>query len=77
VLALGKGGALETVRQGAEPTGAFFDEPTEESLLEALPVVDRLARDLDPAAIRAWAQRFDSARFAPELSRELERLLRQ
>jgi len=75
VLALGRGGALETVRAaGPDATGVFFDEPTEEALLAALPAIDRLARQSDPAATRAWAERFSSARFGPELSAQLERL---
>jgi glycosyltransferase involved in cell wall biosynthesis len=74
VLALGKGGALETVRAGSEPTGVFFAEPSEESLLEALPEIDRVAREVDPAAIREWALRFDAARFGPELAGAIERL---
>ena len=74
VLALGKGGALETVRPGAEPTGVFFGEAEEEALLEALPEIDRVAREAEPKAIREWALRFDSGRFGPELEREIERL---
>ena len=71
VLALGKGGALETVRAGSEPTGVFFAEASEESLLEALPEIDRVAREVEPAAIREWALRFDAGRFKPELERVL------
>jgi glycosyltransferase involved in cell wall biosynthesis len=72
VLALGRGGALETVRAGE--TGVFFAEPTEESLLGALPAIDALARDADPAAIRVHAARFSSKRFGPELRAALEEL---
>ena len=76
VLALGRGGALETVRgAGPAPTGVFFGEPSEESLLEALPAIDRLARDAEPSAIREHARRFDVARFAPELQREIDAAL--
>ncbi len=76
VLALGKGGALETVRTGREPTGVFFAEPTEESLLAALPEIDRLAREVAPASIREWALRFDAGRFKPELEQTIAALLR-
>jgi glycosyltransferase involved in cell wall biosynthesis len=74
VLALGRGGALETVRTGSEPTGVLFAEATEESLLEALPEIDRVAREVAPGAIREWALRFDVKRFGPELQQALERL---
>jgi glycosyltransferase involved in cell wall biosynthesis len=73
VLALGRGGALETVRAGE--TGVFFEEPSEESLLEALPQIDRLAREADPQAIRASALRFDAGRFAPELKAAIDAAL--
>jgi glycosyltransferase involved in cell wall biosynthesis len=72
VLALGRGGALETVDTGT--TGAFFEEPTIDSLLAALPGIDRLAKDQDPQAIRARALRFDAPRFGPEFSAVLARL---
>ena len=79
VLALGRGGALETVRDAANPSGAptghFFAEPTEESLLSALPEIDRLARDSDPLATRAWAEQFSAERFSAELAAQLARLL--
>lgn len=71
VLALGRGGALETVAEGR--TGCFFSDPSEEGLLAALPEIDRLARDADPQQIRAHALAFDAARFGPELQAAIER----
>ncbi len=70
VLALGRGGALETVVDGE--TGAFFAEPTVESLIEGIAAIDRLQPD--PARIRAHAGRFDVRRFGPELQREIDRI---
>jgi len=70
VLALGRGGALETVIEGE--TGVFFDEPTVESLLRGLTAIDGLR--VDPPAIRAHAERFSASRFAPELKREIDRI---
>ncbi len=79
VLALGLGGALETVRDAANssgaPTGQFFAEPTEESLLDALPEIDRLARESESAATRTWAEQFSADRFGKELAAQLARLL--
>src|SRR6185503_10609464 len=52
VVALGRGGALETVIDGE--TGVFFEEPTVESLAAALGRVGRL--DFDSSRIRAHAE---------------------
>jgi glycosyltransferase involved in cell wall biosynthesis len=69
VLALRRGGALETVVEGE--TGAFFDEPTAGSLTEGIAAIDRL--DVDPRRIRAHALRFDAARFRPEMQSAIDR----
>jgi glycosyltransferase involved in cell wall biosynthesis len=68
VLALGSGGALETVVQGE--TGIFFGQPTVESLLEGIAAIDRMQPD--PLRIHEHARRFDAARFGPELKRAIE-----
>ena len=73
VLALGRGGALETVIDGE--TGAFFEEPEIDSLIAGLERLDALEPSLDPARIRQHAQRFAAARFGPELQAVLARLL--
>jgi glycosyltransferase involved in cell wall biosynthesis len=71
VLALGRGGALETIVDGR--TGVFFAQPTVESLLEGIAAIDRLHPD--PIAIHEEACRFDVARFRPELERAIESCL--
>ena len=59
VVAFAAGGSLDSVRDGE--TGVLFAEPTPEALAAA---VDRLERmELDPARLRAAAQRFDRATF--------------
>ena len=63
VLALGRGGALETVIE--YETGIFFKEPSVESLIDGIDAIDRL--QADPQRIRAHAQGFDVARFGPEI----------
>ncbi len=68
VLALGHGGALETVVDGE--TGVFFAQPTVESLLDGIAAIDRLQPD--PLRIHEHAKRFDVGRFAPELRRVIE-----
>ena len=64
VVALGRGGALETVEDGR--TGVLFDAATTESLVGAL---ERLAAmPVDPAAIRRHAERFSRERFEAEMT---------
>ena len=59
VVAFGRGGALETVKENV--SGVFFSKQTVDSLLDA---VDRCAsQEWDPAAIRSNASRFDKANF--------------
>ncbi|MEJ7764772.1 MAG: glycosyltransferase, partial [Acidimicrobiales bacterium] len=62
VVALGRGGALDTVSDGE--TGVLFPEPTVASLREGIESV--LARSWDEAVLRRWAQQFSAERFARE-----------
>jgi glycosyltransferase involved in cell wall biosynthesis len=71
VLALGRGGALETVVD--EETGVFFGQPTVEALLEGVAAVDRLQPD--PIRIHQHARRFDAGRFRPEVKQAIESCL--
>jgi glycosyltransferase involved in cell wall biosynthesis len=73
VVALGKGGALETIVDGE--TGVLYAEPGPEALGEAL---DR-ARSLrfDPARLVSHAARFSRRSFAESFDRELTRVLRE
>ena len=64
VVALGRGGALETVEDGR--TGVLFDAASTESLVGAL---ERLASmPVDPAAIRRHAERFSRERFEADMT---------
>jgi glycosyltransferase involved in cell wall biosynthesis len=68
VLALRRGGAVETVVDGE--TGVLYDEPTVESFLGAL---DRLTRRRwDAGASRERARTFDTSHFVEELDRAIE-----
>ena len=59
VIALGKGGALDTVKENE--TGVFFEEQTVEGLKEA---IDRFeGMSFDPEVIREHAERFSAERF--------------
>jgi glycosyltransferase involved in cell wall biosynthesis len=68
VLALGRGGALETVIAGE--TGVFFAEPTVASLIEGVAAIDGLQPD--PMRLHEHAKRFDVARFGPEVRKAIE-----
>jgi glycosyltransferase involved in cell wall biosynthesis len=59
VVALGRGGAAEIVRDGID--GALVDTPDAELFAQAVERVD--AQRWDPAALRASARRFDVSRF--------------
>jgi glycosyltransferase involved in cell wall biosynthesis len=62
-VALGRGGALETIVAGV--TGTFFSEPTSASLAAVLRTFDPAA--YDPQALRAHAQTFAPERFIERL----------
>ena len=59
VIALGAGGALETIVPGK--TGVFFPEATVKSLAEAVEELESM--DLSPAELRRQAEKFTSAEF--------------
>lgn len=72
VIALGVGGALETVRDGA--TGVLFRSARPDALVDA---VHRFERGrFDPSAARANAVRFSHDAFRAGILREVEELMR-
>jgi glycosyltransferase involved in cell wall biosynthesis len=71
VLALGRGGALETVIDGT--TGLLYDAPTPETFLDA---VARLrANRWESHLIRAHARAFDKSRFTERLDSAIARAM--
>ena len=62
VVALGKGGSLETVRAGE--TGVFFGEQTAVSIQETVRRFETLR--FDPKVVREHAERFSAPRFRDE-----------
>jgi glycosyltransferase involved in cell wall biosynthesis len=64
VVALGRGGAVETVVDGT--TGFLVDAPTAPAFADAISRITRTS--FDPAAIRAHAERFSRERFLAEFS---------
>jgi glycosyltransferase involved in cell wall biosynthesis len=85
VIALGRGGATETVvplppwrnefTANREPTGLWFGEPTADCLAEAMTVFEGRAGEFNPAAARRQALRFNARRFAEELFAFLDGVL--
>lgn len=73
VIAYGRGGALETVVDGK--TGIFFAEQSVDSLAAAVEACEARLDAFDPIAIRAHAQRFDTARFKREMGALVDRAL--
>ena len=70
VIALGRGGATETVRalgEAPDPTGVFFAEQTAEALIDAIERFERDADRFDPRAARRQAVLFRKERFEAEL----------
>jgi glycosyltransferase involved in cell wall biosynthesis len=61
VIALGRGGALETVPAFG---GVFYDEPTGDAIASAIHRLEKMEPRIDPAALQAWARRFGEAEFA-------------
>ena len=88
VIALGKGGARETVQPhpgfpstdawpatDAAPTGVLYTDQSAEALIEAVRFFEAHERDFDPPAIRASVQRFDRPRYLSEFKAFVERNL--
>ena len=64
VLALGRGGARETVRTGGQsPTGMFFDRPDAASVADAMHRFIEAEASFEPVACHANALRFSEQRF--------------
>ncbi len=68
VVALKKGGALETVIEGK--TGVFFSEPNADALGAAVDQLENI--QWHPAEIREHAQQFSEANFLARMERELQ-----
>jgi glycosyltransferase involved in cell wall biosynthesis len=69
VVAFGRGGALESVLglPRERPTGVFFKEQTEESLLEAVERFEKYSGLFDARQCRRNAERFSSEKFKSAL----------
>ncbi len=80
VVALARGGALETVVAagdpgGRPPTGVFFAEQTEAGLAGALDELERRLDEFDPQALAGHAAGFDTKVFEQRLARRLGEII--
>jgi glycosyltransferase involved in cell wall biosynthesis len=71
VIAFGRGGATESVVDGA--TGLFFPEQSADSLREAVERFERETDRFDPVAIRQHAEFFRPERFRAEMAALVDR----
>ncbi len=73
VIALGRGGALETVKaHGTDKTGMFFAEPTPGAIAECVSRFITVEGEFSRAACRQQAERFSASRFRDEIKTFVE-----
>jgi glycosyltransferase involved in cell wall biosynthesis len=67
VIALGRGGAFETVPLSDPVGGILYDEPTDDALSQAVEAWDRFEDTIEPRSLQAHAARFSTAEFAGKM----------
>jgi glycosyltransferase involved in cell wall biosynthesis len=72
VVALGRGGVLESVPIADPLGGVFFDEPNEPHLIEALDRFERMEGQIRPRKLQAWAEQFSEAHFLARMRAVLD-----
>lgn len=72
VIALGRGGALETVPSFG---GAFFDSPSVDDLSAAIANFENLEHHISPADLQTHARRFSEADFVRKFTAALARVM--
>jgi glycosyltransferase involved in cell wall biosynthesis len=80
VIALGKGGSLETVvpyGQSSKPTGYHFAEQTVDSVCEGILNFEAVEHAFDPVAIRDFAQRFDTSKFVERMHEFIDQAIEE
>ncbi len=65
VLALRKGGALETIAESV--TGEFFDDPIPEALADGIRRLNENYHTYNPQVIQKWAEKFSRDKFKEEM----------
>jgi glycosyltransferase involved in cell wall biosynthesis len=69
VVALGRGGALETVPFFG---GVFYSAPEEDAIAEAISRLESIAESIRPADLQAWARQFSEEEFLRRMSAVLK-----
>ena len=72
VIALGRGGALESVPVSEPVGGVFYDEPDEARLAEAVHRFEQVESQVRPRELRAWAEQFSETCFLTRMREILE-----
>ena len=67
VIALKKGGALETVPTQQPVGGLFYTGENSEALADAIRAWDAREREVQPAMLKAWAAQFSEAAFSQKM----------
>ncbi len=67
VIALGRGGSLETIPLADPFGGVFFQEPTVDHLVDALHRFELSESQVRPAHLQAWAQQFSEANYIAQM----------
>jgi glycosyltransferase involved in cell wall biosynthesis len=73
VIALGRGGVLETVPVKNPQAGVFYHEPDEEQLSEAIRQFESIEQTIQPQALQSVAARFSEAEFRRKFTQVLAR----
>lgn len=72
VIALGRGGVVESVPVSDPAGGVFYDAPEEEQLRAAIARFERMEARFQPRELQAYAARFSEERFAHEMRAVIE-----
>jgi glycosyltransferase involved in cell wall biosynthesis len=80
VIALGRGGSLETVvgmssRVADSPTGLYFPEQTVESVVKAIQQFESVEERFQPRDIQKHAAKFDTRNFVAGMTKLVERVM--
>lgn len=67
VIALGRGGVLESVPADDPLAGVFYGQPGEVALEEAVDRFEEIEASVRPMELQAWAARFSEARFREKI----------
>lgn len=71
VIGYGKGGLLDTVRDGLD--GVYFHKQTVDSLVEAMQKFEKMTFNCH--SMRQWAENFSETKFAVQMQKEIEAVL--